>query len=37
MHALWRLADETFFLTHPARFPILGYPETVKRLTCDAW
>ncbi len=35
MHVLWNLADANFFLTHPARLPILGYSENVKRLTRD--
>jgi len=35
MHVLWNLADANFFMTHPARFPVLGYSENVKRLTRD--
>jgi len=29
---LWRLADETFFLDHPARYPVIGYLDGLRRL-----
>jgi zinc protease len=31
-HRLWRLADETFFLSHPARFPIIGYLANLRQV-----
>ena len=31
-HRLWRLADETFFLNHPARFPIIGYLANLRQV-----
>jgi len=30
---LWRLADENFFLNHPARYPVIGYLDALRRLT----
>jgi len=30
---LWRLADENFFLNHPARHPVLGHLDALRRLT----
>jgi len=30
---LWRLADENFFLAHPARYPVIGYLDALRRLT----
>jgi len=32
---LWNLADETFFLSHPAHFPVIGYAEDLKRLKIE--
>jgi hypothetical protein len=32
---LWTLADETFFLSHPAHFPVIGYAEDLKRLKIE--
>jgi zinc protease len=32
-HVLWRLADENFFLAHPARHPVLGHLDALRRLT----
>jgi zinc protease len=29
---LWRLADETFFLSHPARYPVIGYLDALRKL-----
>jgi zinc protease len=29
---LWRLADETFFLSHPARYPVIGYLAALRKL-----
>ena len=29
---LWRLADETFFLNHPARIPVIGYLADLRQL-----
>ncbi|MCX5647726.1 MAG: pitrilysin family protein [Planctomycetota bacterium] len=29
---LWRLADENFFLNHPARYPVIGYLDALRRL-----
>ena len=31
-HVLWRLADETFFLSHPARYPVIGYLDALRKL-----
>jgi len=31
-HRLWKLADETFFLKHPARTPIIGYLAALRQL-----
>jgi len=31
-HRLWQLADETFFLRHPARTPIIGYLDALRQL-----
>jgi zinc protease len=31
-HILWTLADETFFLSHPARYPVIGYLAALRRL-----
>ncbi|MGB2829301.1 MAG: pitrilysin family protein [Phycisphaerae bacterium] len=32
-HVLWRLADENFFLNHPARYPVIGHLDALSRLT----
>jgi len=32
---LWRLADETFFLNHPARYPVIGYLAPLRQLKRD--
>lgn len=32
---LFRLWDETYFLNHPARYPVIGYMAAVKALTRD--
>ena len=32
-NVLWRLADENFFLAHPARYPVIGYLDALRRLT----
>jgi len=32
-NVLWRLADENFFLNHPARYPVIGYLDALRRLT----
>jgi len=34
-HVLWRLADENFFLEHPARHPVIGYLDVLRNLTRD--
>jgi zinc protease len=34
-HHLWDLADENFFLNHPARAPVIGYLGDLKQLTHD--
>jgi zinc protease len=30
---LWKLADAAFFLSHPARYPVIGYADNLRRLT----